>query len=368
MKSRLLVLVMLLLAMLPVAAEELAVTVDGEAAGSGISGKEKAVENALRAALEKGYGVYIDAVTLAENAALISDEIVAETKGFIRSYDVLDSREEEGLCRVKVRAVIAMDRLWESDSLQLLLQRMGMPRFVVISLEEEQEEAVKGSPAQQKLTEMLTARGFYLVNSGAVSGMTAGERGRALADLEQAAAMGQRAGADIVVLLKANAAFEERNDRQGIEMHFFNGYCEARVIQVDSRKIVAAATGKSRRGARYPEEAIRDSLAFAAQNAADPLLKNMLAAWSQGLNQGRSIEVVVQPLAIAELSRLIDKMKGFEGVSAVSQRDYANRKATLWIKSKHPALVVAEELEKLGSPRLQVLNLSDNRIELKKIE
>jgi len=92
-------------------AEERIIVAKGEAAGSGLNAKERSLEDALRNALEQGFGVYIDSATLVDNAALISDETIAETKGFIRSYDIIDERNESGIQHTKIRAVISMDKI-----------------------------------------------------------------------------------------------------------------------------------------------------------------------------------------------------------------------------------------------------------------
>ena len=145
--------------------ENIIVTAVGEAAGTGMAAKEKSRENALRNAVEKGFGVYIDSATLTENASLIHDEVIAETRGFVRSYQTLEQREQDGIFTTKIRAEVAMDKIWESESLHLLLKRMGAPRFVIIAAENHEGNQARESFALQKVTEILVERGFNLVNA-----------------------------------------------------------------------------------------------------------------------------------------------------------------------------------------------------------
>jgi hypothetical protein len=345
-------------------AEDLEVTAQGEAAGSGLSGKEKATEDALRKAIEKGFGVYIDSTTLTENAALVSDDVIAETRGFIRSYDVLEEKEQEGVYLTRVRAVVSLDKIWESDSLNLLLKRMGAPRFILFSSEDINGESPKGYPARQKMTEVLVGRGFKLVDSPKTGTLRGAEKDEILTDPGKAIALAKDAGAEIIVLLKAKAVFEKQAELYGKHMTYFNGICETKVIQTDSGTIIAAAVGKAVRGAGSPAEAIHDSFAFSSLYASEELIKGILSAWAKYLNMGRPIEVVVTNVSVSRLANLIEALKSLEGVSSVSERKYSNRTAHLEIKSKHKTIYLAESIENIPGFKIEVNDFSLSRIRL----
>jgi hypothetical protein len=346
-------------------AEERVVVADGEASGTGLKAKEKSLENALRNAVEKGFGVYIDSVTITENASVIIDEIAAETRGFVRSYDVLEEREQGDLYITKVRAVISMDKIWESDSLNLLLKRMGAPRFIILSSEDINGDVPKGYPAQQKMTEVLVNRGFQLIDAVKTEELTADQRDIIIGDLKRALELAKQVNAEIIVLLEAKVTFEKRSELYGKEMIYFNSICEARVIQADSGEIVSAAAGKAIRGAENPEEAIHDALSFSSLEASEDLIKGTLSAWAKYLNMGRPIELIIRNISASRLSSLIKALKSLEGVSSVSERKYASRTAYLEIKSKHKSLYLAESIENIPGFRIEVTDFSEAKIQLK---
>ncbi len=348
-------------------AEDKVVTVEGEADASMANAREKAVENALRNAVEMGFGVYIDSATLTENATLISDDIVAEAKGFVRSYEVIDSKESGGVLTVTVKAVISMDKVWESDSLGVLLKRMGAPRFIVVTSEEIVEnDTPEGTPTSQKLTEELVKRGFYLKKSLDMAKLSREMRNDIVNDTNQALKMGKSEGAEIVVIADSKVSFEKEADMYGKKMLYFTGICEAKAVQVGTGKIIASATGKSMRGAANAQEAIHDAFTYAASGASDDLVKGMLASWSKYLNTGRTIEVTVKNISVTDLSRLIEKMKSMEGVSDVAQRGYAKRTATLHVKSKQKVLYIAGQMEDIPGMKLTIESFDSDNIIAKK--
>jgi hypothetical protein len=340
--------------------EDIVVTAVGEAAGTGLAAKEKSVEDALRNAVEKGFGVYIDSATLTENASLISDDVVAETRGFVRSFDILEQGEQDGIFTTKIRAEISMDKIWESDSLNLLLKRMGAPRFVIIASEDHEGAPAPKSSALQKVTELLVAKGFHLVNASNIDNLSPYEIKNALSNEGFAAEIGKKANAEIIVLVNASGAFESEKEVYNTTLKFFNGHCEIKAIQVDSRKIVASSVQSGKSGS------IEEAIMAAAEDNAEKFIKQLLSAWSKYLNMGRSIEVVISNISVSELMRIVEKMKSLEGVRSVEQRKFSNRKAELEIKSKQKALYLAESIESLPDFKLEITSFSADKIVVRK--
>ena len=345
---------------LPAEPGDIVVTAVGEAAGTGLAAKEKSRENALRNAVEKGFGVYIDSATLTENAALISDDIVAETRGFVRSFDILEQTEQDGIFSTKIRAKVSLDKIWESESLDLLLKRMGAPRFVIIAFEEHEGVPVANSSAVQKVTEVLVARGFNLVNATNIKHLSPDEISNAFANERFAAEIGKEANAEIIVLVNSTGDFAGEKKVYNTMLKFFNGHCGISAVQVDSGKIVASSVQSGSSGTM--EEAI---MAAAGDNA-EIFIKQLLSAWSKYLNMGRVIEVVISNISVSELMRIVEKIKSLEGVSSVEQRKFAHRKAELEIKSKHKVMYLAEGMESLPGFKLEITSFSANKIEVSK--
>lgn len=61
---------------------------------------------AFRNAVEQVVGSYIDSKTLVSNSVLISDSILNFSNGYIKSYDQIDTRNENGTYKVKISALV----------------------------------------------------------------------------------------------------------------------------------------------------------------------------------------------------------------------------------------------------------------------
>ncbi len=327
-------------------AEDLVVTVDGEAGGTGAAAKGRAVEDALRNAVEKGFGVYIDSVTLSESAVLISDDITARTKGFVRSWELLEEKEMGNAFKVKVRAVVSLDKVWESDSLGLLLRRMEAPRFTVTSNEkvDATEVALNGTPAGDKMISELTGRGFHLVGPQAPRG---------------------ESGVQYGILIDANAVYDHDYEVDGLRLYYFNAVTEARAIQADTGKIIAASTGKALRGARLAEEALHDALSFSSAEASDQLVRGILAAWVESLNTGRFVRLVIRGIGASRLADVIDEIKSVAGVQEVAHLGYSGGNAELSVKTRLKSIELSAELERNPGLGLKVQSITPNGIEAK---
>jgi len=338
--------------------ESLVVTAVGEAAGTGFRAKEESRENALRNAVEKGFGVYIDSATLIENAELISDDVVAETRGFVKDYRILEQREQDGIFTTRIRAEVALGKIWESESSNLLLKRMGAPRFIIIAAEDHEGFPVRRGFALQEVTELLVTKGFTLVNTADVSDLSMNQINAALSNARVAAEIGRRNNAEIIVLVNASGVFDSYQESYGVRFKLYNGHCEIKAVQLDSGKVIAAAA-KTRKGG-----SIKKAIMSAANENANQFVKQLLSSWSKKLNKGRSIEVTISNVSLSDLVKIVERISSVNGVSDVLQRTFANGRAQLVIKSKYKASYLADSIEKLRGFKLEITSLSADRMEI----
>ncbi len=77
------------------------------AEGVGVTERE-AVTDAFRNAIEESIGLYVDSETRMKNEELISDEVLTASKGYIHKYRMLFSERENGLIKVKIKALVKM--------------------------------------------------------------------------------------------------------------------------------------------------------------------------------------------------------------------------------------------------------------------
>ncbi len=76
-------------------------------AGDRAGARKRALADAQRAAVEKAAGVTVSATTEIRDAAVLSEDVRARTRGRLVSYEVLGEREEAGGLAVRIRAEVA---------------------------------------------------------------------------------------------------------------------------------------------------------------------------------------------------------------------------------------------------------------------
>jgi len=81
------------------------------ATGYGVN-EQKAKQSAFVAAIEQYVGVVVDSETIVQNGKLIEDNILTASNGFIKTYEVLSTKAEDGLVEIKIKATVKSQKLF----------------------------------------------------------------------------------------------------------------------------------------------------------------------------------------------------------------------------------------------------------------
>lgn len=74
--------------------------------------KEQALNNAFKSAIQQYVGVVVDSESIMKNGALIKDNILTASNGFIKSYDVISSSIEDGLVETQIKAIVESQKIF----------------------------------------------------------------------------------------------------------------------------------------------------------------------------------------------------------------------------------------------------------------
>lgn len=159
-------------------------------AGDRTAALAEARRAALREAVEEGVGVLVSSATRVENFAVISDQILTRTTGYVQSFTVAEESVDGGVCRVVLDAVVDLRDLHRDlAGLQLALSEIGNPRVVCVGREVEVspagDEEVSWGALQAELARAVGQHGgggFRLslpADSGAGSGAVSPDDGAA---------------------------------------------------------------------------------------------------------------------------------------------------------------------------------------------
>lgn len=108
--------------------------------------RERAIQDAIRNAVEKGTGLFLSSETVIENYELLKDKIFSKAEGYIKEYSIISEKEEEGLYRVKIKALVKEGKLKDDvNALRILILEKERPRVLVLANVSFLEDMLSGS-------------------------------------------------------------------------------------------------------------------------------------------------------------------------------------------------------------------------------
>lgn len=339
--------------------------------------RDKAIDDALRKAVEQAVGAVISSDTMSENYKVIHDKIIARTAGYVENYRVLSEKTEGDLFRVRIQAEIGRANLMNDlRALGLLHVLKEKPKIMVLI-----DEQVGGlyattawenvGQAESTIMEKFINAGFNVVDSQTVRANII--RDEALRLLEgnagAAAAEGLKYGAQIVITGRAyskNAGGKLR----GTQMQSLQATIQARVVRTDTAKIISS---RSSTGTKvHIDELQGGALAIkeASEKLADDLMQDIIRQW-RGEVYGRSQEITLMISGLVSYRHLsaIKKFleKETQGVRAVHQKSYTGGAAELTLDYGGKSSNIADELANRDFPGffLEPTNVTPNRVDVK---
>ncbi|MBI5245136.1 MAG: hypothetical protein HY922_15850 [Elusimicrobia bacterium] len=166
--------------------------------------KQRALAEAQRKAVERVVGVYISAKSRVSQAAEVDQNILANVGGYIRKYNVLSEREEEGFHKTRIKAVVLYERVGQDLKKAGLLRPNappGNPKVVVLLRAKGAYSEAADNRAAQGVRRGLLERGYSVVDRSDPAAFSSLKS----TDSAAAAEVGRELGADIVVRGEAEA-------------------------------------------------------------------------------------------------------------------------------------------------------------------
>jgi hypothetical protein len=341
--------------------------------------RDKAIDDALRKAVEQAVGTLVSSDTLTEQYKVIHDKILAQTTGYVQNYKILSEKQEGEVYRVKIQAEVGRANLTNDlRALGLLHVLAEKPKVMVIM--EEKVMGVFGTTAfedvgqaESTLIQRLLASGFNVVDPQTVKANLS--RDQALRILEgdnnAAAAAGLQYGAQIVI---SGKAFSKNAGGKILDtqMQSLQATLQARAIRTDSARIIASRSEQGRQA--HIDEVQGGALAIkqAMERMATPLINDILAQWrSEAYGRSKEITLIITSLVsyrhLSAIKTFLEK--GIQGVKAVHQRSFTAGSAELMLDYGGKSSNIADELanRKFTGFRLEPTNVTPSRVDVKAV-
>ena len=378
---RAIALIILLWAVLARAAFAEMITADGVAAitGNVTIAREKAIDDALRRAVEQAVGTLISSDTMTNNFQVVHDKILAQTSGYVKSYQIVKEEQVGQEFRVTVMADVGRENLQRSlEALGLLHELKEKPKVMVII-----EEKVGGlfgttawenvGQAESTIMERLVAAGFSVVDPGLVRANISRDEALRFLEGDAKAAASARTKYGAQVLITGRAFSKNAGGKLlGTQMQSVQATVQARVSRADDGRVISS---RSEQGTRaHIDEMQGGALAIkeASEKLSDTVINDILSSWKKEV-YGRSQEITLMISGLVSYRHLSAVKKFLEsdlqGVKAVHQRSFTQGTAELLIDYGGKAGLIADELanKRFTGFRLEPTNVTQHRLDVRAV-
>ena len=345
-------------------------------------GRDDALRNALRAAIEQGAGAQIASFSEVENFTLIRDTIYSRASGLVSDYRILDETAAAGgVVQLEVEATVrpsVVAATW--GEVQNVLDRVGRPRLMVVIDERIDGELQPESFVAARLEQALTEAGFDLVEPKAVAALRKREIRHAdlSGDDAKLRRLAKEAGAHLLIRGMANANAAGVEDLYGVPVTFYNCDVLAKVVWTDTGKLL---TTQSLPVTRWPSRGQRATNAQGARaaltaatfperhvpNAPPPLgerlINALLEQWSVDFTAGGELVVEISGVNYEHFARLRGLLAAQQRIGRVDA-DLTAGTGTYRVRTTLSAEGLAELLSKPPfADTVEVVDLKPTRIQ-----
>ncbi len=322
--------------------------------------RDKAIEDAMRKAVEQAVGAMVSSETVTQNFELLSDKIYSKSRGYVRSYKVISEKKEEGVYQVNIEAQVASGNLKNDlDGVLAVLKAKNMPRVLIMVAEQNVGQAgadfwwgnktfsTNLDAVENAFIDSWTPKGLKFIDRQQLSGKLKVSSALSSAEPSDDAVkeLGQMAGAELVVIGKAVAT--DVGPIMGTQMHSIRANISLRALNLDNGQILATSTQSQAVGHVDATTGGTQALQKVAVKAADDLLQKILAQWEGQVSGPSSVTLTIKNVGKSKFLRDIAEIlrNQVRGVAEVRQRAFKARVAELEVDIKGSAQDLATELE-----------------------
>jgi hypothetical protein len=314
--------------------------------------RDRAVESALRSAVERVVGTMVDSESLVKNNDLIADKIFTQTRGYISDYKILSEKPDmdSNIYSVSVEATVKEGNLSDDlNSLGLLLRRMKMPR-VAVALDED------GDTASANVLRMLKDKGFLVVDAGE----RASDRNFWTMSMPQQADLMKRYGAEVVILGSAKGE-QGGSVARGSNLRSFQASVSLKAVKTDTHEVMGTASG-SGTAVHLGEAGLAQALKQASTVAGNDIIRQITKQWESEATSTRILTLVVRGMGAEEAEQVAHRLQTEgRGIQDVMVRESSAGESTLNVSMQGDASALAQEVVKLY-PKLRVVSKSANSL------
>lgn len=348
--------------------------------------RDKAIDDALRKAVESAVGTMISSETITENYQLLSDRIYSQAEGYVKKYKILDEKDEDNVYIVEIRAQVAVGAVASDlESLKTLMRRKGMPKLIIMVAE---QNVGMNRPTywwggagivstdmrvvENTLMQVMREKGFTFVDTEVLSGKKTVKSPVAYLSDKQARRMAQVTDAQLIIVGRA-VAKDIGKTWEGTRLRSANAEVAIRAINTDNGEIIAVVTQEAVVPHISPSTAGSQALKKASKLLAEKLIDQITKKWVADTSGSNRVRMKVTGVKNNRMLRKFIKVlkNQVRSVKDVHQQRLKAGTAILDVMLAGDTRDMATELEAKdfgGAFKIEVEEVSGNAITVKLIE
>ncbi|MCE5314997.1 MAG: hypothetical protein ABFD49_05185 [Armatimonadota bacterium] len=278
-------------------AETTQVTSEGEAPASVGDARDKAIADALRNAVMKVIGVYIDSTTIGRGYEVVCDDILMKSGGFATLDEVISTSTKGDLFKVAIKATVSNRPLAER------LKALGLTRQWSVGI------VTSNAAVETAICRQLVSAGFRVIDDTQRKRLhqNAAAAQAVKGDAESLMALGREFNVDIIVAGQAKADYVDNDDYGGITLYRSRARMDAKAYYTDTGEILS----------------VIDSSADAIDQTKDLSAESCLAKVGDRAGNLLANDLMIAPAAMSAYMTV--RIAGFKGIMAANKLEEATR-------------------------------------------
>ncbi len=353
--------------------------------------RDKAIEDALRRAVEQVVGTMVTSESRTKDFQLIEDNIYTHSKGYVESYKIVSEKVEDNVYIVEIQADVSTGKIeGKLKAIGIALARKGKPRVMFLISEQnvgqENPSYWWGTTAaisdigivENTMINIFQKNGFTIIDRQAVSGKIKVKDAYRVASLSSDAAKSIANQTDAQIVIFGQAIAKSLGNQpigtspDSPKYPTASANMSVRALNTDNGEILATATGEH----VYPHpsevSAGNNALKMAAEKVANQLIDGIMEKWNQELSGGQMVSMDItgidDPGFLSEFKNYLTQQ--VRGVQGVQIRKFKKPNASIDIDYKGKGQDLGLELsgKKIGKSLLEVTDMQQNTVKIKIIK
>ena len=349
----------------PLIADVREVIATGTAAGVGEKAKDEALARALRDAVEKAVGVYVEADTMVKNYQLLEDKIYSRVKGYVKSYEIIsDNKGEGGITEIKIKAVVSADLLKDDlTGLDIIKSSKGNPRVVILINEYIDGNESPVDNVRSTLEKDFLAKNFKLVDKTQLTAIKTRDVSVSFEDPQKAATLGARLGAEVVITGSANAEFMEKSKPYGVSVYAYSAEANLKAVRTDTAEVIAVVSANSVKRAGGRNLTANEALQDCGKQLSEKIIVDIAEKWRSEIYNTVDMLLFISNADSQTRLSLLQSLKETRGIKEVNEKTYTNNLMEIDLEIEGAAAKVIDKKIMEKMPYLQLKNKTPNRLD-----